>query len=61
MSAKRAPKKPKFPRRKWALGQQERVETPKKGKGSYHRSDGKEEADEASKDWQENARRKRRG
>jgi len=30
--------KPRFPRKQWQPGQQERIETPKKGKGTYRRS-----------------------
>jgi hypothetical protein len=30
-------KKPRFPRRQWLPGQAPRIETPKKGKGSYDR------------------------
>jgi hypothetical protein len=30
-------KKPKFPRRKWRPGQQERTQPPKKGRGSSYR------------------------
>ncbi|HUX00008.1 MAG: hypothetical protein WBD63_05390 [Phycisphaerae bacterium] len=40
--------KPKFPRRRWQPGQQERVETPKKGKGSYRR--GRRRTDEEIED-----------
>jgi hypothetical protein len=37
MAKRRKADKPRFPRRRWQPGQQERVETPKKGKGSYRR------------------------
>jgi len=38
--------KPRFPRRQWRPGQQERVETPKKGKGAYRRSHERRHSDE---------------
>jgi len=37
MSERRRDKKPRFPRKQWRPGQQERVENPKKGKGTYRR------------------------
>ena len=37
MSERRRDKKPRFPRKQWQPGQQERVENPKKGKGTYRR------------------------
>jgi hypothetical protein len=37
--------KPKFPRRRWRPGQQERVEQPREGKGSYDRSREREETE----------------
>jgi len=37
MSERRGNKKPRFPRKQWRPGQQERVESPKKGKGAHRR------------------------
>jgi len=42
--------KPRFPRKQWQPGQQERVETPKKGKGSYRRSRERRRVDEQMED-----------
>ena len=46
MSKRRSQKKPRFPRQRWRPGQQERAETPKKGKGAYRRSHERRHADE---------------
>ena len=37
MARRRKRDKPRFPRKQWRPGQQERVESPKKGKGTYRR------------------------
>ena len=37
MAGRRKRDKPRFPRKQWQPGQQERVESPKKGKGTYRR------------------------
>jgi hypothetical protein len=39
--------KPRFPRKQWQPGQQERVETPKKGKGTYRRTRARRDVDNA--------------
>jgi hypothetical protein len=45
MSERRRDKKPRFPRKQWQPGQQERVENPKKGKGTYRRTRTRREVD----------------
>ena len=37
MAGRRKRDKPRFPRKQWQPGQQERAESPKKGKGTYRR------------------------
>lgn len=46
-------KKPRFPRRKWRPGQQERIETPKKGRGAYRRQRQRKETDQQVGEWEE--------
>jgi hypothetical protein len=41
MAKRRKAAKPRFPRKQWRPGQQERVENPKKGKGAYRRGGGR--------------------
>jgi len=50
MARRRKQDKPRFPRRRWQPGQQERVETPKKGKGSYRRGGHHRRTDEEIED-----------
>jgi len=46
MSERRGNKKPRFPRKQWRPGQQERVESPKKGKGAHRRGERRATEDE---------------